>query len=140
MHAHTRVVIIGGGIAGLAAALALVRRGFQVRVLEKDPSFAHRKQGYGLTLQQGGLALNCLGLGQAIAGAPPLLSAAPLSDFPRACLPSTHPNPEPRTPKPETRNPEQPRLAGRSLTSSLTRRLLHPETPNLTPNPKPLNH
>jgi len=27
-HANTRVIIIGGGIGGLAAALALARRGF----------------------------------------------------------------------------------------------------------------
>lgn len=64
-----RVVIVGGGIGGLAAGLALARRGFKVKVLEKDPSFLFRKQGYGLTLQQGGLALNCLGLGEPIARA-----------------------------------------------------------------------
>ncbi len=32
-----RAVVIGGGIAGLAAALALARSGAEVRVLEKDP-------------------------------------------------------------------------------------------------------
>jgi 2-polyprenyl-6-methoxyphenol hydroxylase-like FAD-dependent oxidoreductase len=64
-----RVLIVGGGIGGLAAGLALARRGFRVKVLEKDPSFLFRKQGYGLTLQQGGLALNCLGLGEPIARA-----------------------------------------------------------------------
>ena len=44
VHASTRIVIIGGGIGGLAAALALAKRGFKVRVLEKDPSFLFRKQ------------------------------------------------------------------------------------------------
>jgi len=43
-HAHTRVIIVGGGIGGLAAALALARRGFRVKVLEKDASFAARRQ------------------------------------------------------------------------------------------------
>ena len=57
VHSQTPVAIVGGGIEGLAAALALARRGFQVYVFEKDASFLSRKQGYGLTLQQGGLAL-----------------------------------------------------------------------------------
>jgi choline dehydrogenase-like flavoprotein len=69
IHASTRVVIIGGGIGGLAAGLALARRGFRVKVLERDPCFLHRRQGYGLTIQQGGLALGCLQLGEAIAAA-----------------------------------------------------------------------
>lgn len=33
-----RVVVVGGGIAGLGAALALSGRGFEVRVLEADPA------------------------------------------------------------------------------------------------------
>jgi hypothetical protein len=37
--------------------------------LEKEASFLSRKQGYGLTLQQGGLALRCLGVSDAIAQA-----------------------------------------------------------------------
>ena len=69
VHSKTRVGIVGGGIGGLAAALALARRGFQVRVFEKDERFLSRKQGYGLTLQQGGLALRCLGVSDAIAQA-----------------------------------------------------------------------
>lgn len=35
MHA----LIIGGGIGGLAAAIALHRHGWQVRVLEQAPAF-----------------------------------------------------------------------------------------------------
>ena len=31
------VIVAGGGIGGLAAALALVRQGFQVTVLEQAP-------------------------------------------------------------------------------------------------------
>jgi len=31
------VLVAGGGIGGLAAALALVRRGLQVKVLEQSP-------------------------------------------------------------------------------------------------------
>jgi hypothetical protein len=60
------------GYRGLAAAVAMARRGFQVRVLrvfEKDASFLSRKQGYGLTLQQGGLALRCPGVSDASAQA-----------------------------------------------------------------------
>lgn len=45
------VAIVGGGIGGLAAAVALHRRGVRVRVFERDAAFAGRKQGYGLTLQ-----------------------------------------------------------------------------------------
>ncbi len=69
VHSKTRVAIVGGGIEGLAVAVALARRGFQVCVFEKDAGFLSRKQGYGLTLQQGGLALRCLGVSDAIAQA-----------------------------------------------------------------------
>ena len=50
-------------------ALALARRGFQVTVLEKDASFLARRQGFGLTLQQGGAALSRLGVQRAVAEA-----------------------------------------------------------------------
>jgi hypothetical protein len=69
IHANTRVLVVGGGIGGLAAALALARRGFNVKVLEKDESFLARRQGYGLTLQQGGAALSRLGVADAVAAA-----------------------------------------------------------------------
>jgi 2-polyprenyl-6-methoxyphenol hydroxylase-like FAD-dependent oxidoreductase len=35
-----KVLIIGGGIAGLTSAIALGRRGFSVEVIERDPSWA----------------------------------------------------------------------------------------------------
>lgn len=44
------VAIVGGGIAGLAAALALQQKGFLVSVYERDALFEDRRQGYGLTL------------------------------------------------------------------------------------------
>jgi 2-polyprenyl-6-methoxyphenol hydroxylase-like FAD-dependent oxidoreductase len=47
------------GIGGLAAALALQRRGIKCAVYERDALFQDRKQGYGLTLSNtpnGGLA------------------------------------------------------------------------------------
>lgn len=56
------VGIVGGGIGGLALALALQQRGMRAVVYEKDSSFNMRSQGYGLTMQQGGAALKQLGL------------------------------------------------------------------------------
>ena len=44
------IAIIGGGLGGLAAALALQQSGFNVIVYERDNLFSDRKQGYGLTL------------------------------------------------------------------------------------------
>ena len=63
-HGHPRlgerkVAIMGGGIGGLAAAVALQQDGANVTVYERDVSFEDRKQGYGLTLthnEQGPLA------------------------------------------------------------------------------------
>jgi len=66
LHNETRVIVVGGGIGGLATALACAKRGFQVTVLEKDESFLARRQGYGLTLQQGGGALTLLGVAKAV--------------------------------------------------------------------------
>ncbi|RKP16660.1 FAD/NAD(P)-binding domain-containing protein [Rozella allomycis CSF55] len=59
--------IIGGGIAGLALAIALQKHKIRSVVFEKDESFDSRHQGYGLTMQQGGRALKTLGLSQNIA-------------------------------------------------------------------------
>jgi 2-polyprenyl-6-methoxyphenol hydroxylase-like FAD-dependent oxidoreductase len=56
------VAISGGGIGGLALALALQRRGIRSIVFEQDPRFDARSQGYGLTMQQGGRALKELGI------------------------------------------------------------------------------
>ncbi|GAA4145669.1 FAD-dependent monooxygenase [Actinomadura keratinilytica] len=61
MHA----LIIGGGIGGLAAALALHRNGWQVRVLEQAPAFT--EVGAGLSIQPNALrALESLGLGDRV--------------------------------------------------------------------------
>ena len=46
---RTEVLIVGGGIGGVASALALARRGLRSRVLEKAPEFG--EIGYGI--QQG---------------------------------------------------------------------------------------
>lgn len=59
--AELSVAIIGGGIGGLALALALQQRGIRCRVFERDANFHERKQGYGLTMQQGTSALQSLG-------------------------------------------------------------------------------
>lgn len=56
------VAIVGCGIAGAALALALQQRGVSVKVFERDTTFCQRKQGYGLTMQQGAIALARLGI------------------------------------------------------------------------------
>lgn len=44
------VAVIGGGIGGLAAAIALQRAGIGCTVYERDDSFKQRREGFGLTL------------------------------------------------------------------------------------------
>jgi len=56
------VAIIGGGIGGMALALACLHRGISYTLYEKDTSFDARSQGYGLTLQQASKALEWLGI------------------------------------------------------------------------------
>ncbi|MGO9934129.1 MAG: FAD-binding protein [Steroidobacteraceae bacterium] len=41
-----RVLIAGGGIGGLTAAIALIRRGFEVSCMSKRRSFASSGQAY----------------------------------------------------------------------------------------------
>jgi len=55
------VAIVGGGIGGFALAAALQHRNIPCVVYERDTSFEERKQGYGLTMQQGARALRSLG-------------------------------------------------------------------------------
>ncbi|MEV0407481.1 FAD-dependent monooxygenase [Actinoallomurus sp. NPDC050550] len=56
-------VVVGGGIGGLAAAVALIRCGWQVEVLERAPAF--EEVGAGLSLWPNGVrALDALGLGE----------------------------------------------------------------------------
>lgn len=60
-----RALIIGGGIGGLAAALALHRSGWRVQVLEQAAEFA--EVGAGLSIQPNALrALEALGLGDQV--------------------------------------------------------------------------
>ncbi len=61
------VLIAGGGIGGLAAALALVRRGFAVKVLEQSPELG--EIGAGIQLGPNAFAaLDALGVGEKARG------------------------------------------------------------------------
>lgn len=61
----SRAVVVGAGIGGLAAAIGLQRRGWDVVVLERAPRFA--PVGAGLTLMANGLsALDAIGVGPAV--------------------------------------------------------------------------
>jgi 2-polyprenyl-6-methoxyphenol hydroxylase-like FAD-dependent oxidoreductase/Zn-finger nucleic acid-binding protein len=61
-HHRPFVAIVGGGIGGIALAVALKHRGIPFMVYEKDSRFDQRRQGYGLTLQQARRALQALGI------------------------------------------------------------------------------
>jgi 2-polyprenyl-6-methoxyphenol hydroxylase-like FAD-dependent oxidoreductase len=75
-----RTVVVGGGLGGLAAALALHRAGHEVAVLERQPEVSEVGAGIGLP-PNGVLALNALGLGGQIrALADPLRTGAGLRD------------------------------------------------------------
>lgn len=56
------VAIIGGGIGGIALAVALMHRGIPFTLYERDSGFNARSQGYGLTLQQASKAIEGLGI------------------------------------------------------------------------------
>ncbi|KXJ50738.1 MAG: monooxygenase [Neptuniibacter sp. Phe_28] len=56
------VAIIGGGIGGVALAVACLHRGIPFSLYERDSGFDTRSQGYGLTLQQASKAIEGLGL------------------------------------------------------------------------------
>ncbi len=56
------VAIIGGGIGGVALAVACLHRGIPFTIYERDASFDVRHQGYGLTLQQASKAMKSLGI------------------------------------------------------------------------------
>ena len=56
------VAIIGGGIGGIAFAIACSHRGIPFTIYERDGGFSARSQGYGLTLQQASKAIEGLGI------------------------------------------------------------------------------
>jgi len=59
---YPHVAIIGGGIGGVALALACLHRGIPFSIYERDMEFNSRSQGYGLTLQQASKAIEGLGI------------------------------------------------------------------------------
>ncbi len=59
---HPHVAIIGGGIGGVALAVACLHRGIPFTLYERDTNFDARSQGYGLTLQQASKAIEGLGI------------------------------------------------------------------------------
>ncbi len=62
------MLIAGGGIGGLSAALALARRGVRVRLLEAEPEFS--ESGAGIQIgPNGSRLLRSWGLGDALEAA-----------------------------------------------------------------------
>lgn len=59
---YPKLAIIGGGIGGVALAVACLHRGIPFTLFERDSAFHTRSQGYGLTLQQASKAIEGLGL------------------------------------------------------------------------------
>ncbi|WP_348812455.1 FAD-dependent oxidoreductase [Flavobacterium maritimum] len=59
---YPHVAIIGGGIGGVALAVACLHRGIPFTLFERDSHFDARSQGYGLTLQQASKAIEGLGV------------------------------------------------------------------------------
>ena len=59
---YPHVAIIGGGIGGVALAVACYHRGIPFTLFERDNSFDARSQGYGLTLQQASKAMEGFGI------------------------------------------------------------------------------
>ncbi|MDQ3903863.1 MAG: FAD-dependent oxidoreductase [Actinomycetota bacterium] len=51
-----RVVVVGGGIAGVAAAVALAERGVHVQLVEREPQLGGRLRGWPTTLTDGSTA------------------------------------------------------------------------------------
>lgn len=59
---YPHLAIIGGGIGGVALAVACLHRGIPFTLYERDNGFDARSQGYGLTLQQASRAIEGLGI------------------------------------------------------------------------------
>ncbi|MGW4247885.1 FAD-dependent oxidoreductase, partial [Nocardia sp. NPDC004722] len=68
MDVPGNAIVIGGGIGGLAAAIALSRRGWRVEVLERAADVG--ETGSGITLWSNGIrALDALGVGAEVRAA-----------------------------------------------------------------------
>ena len=65
MTGRQTAVVAGGGIAGLAAAVALAQAGWRVTVLERAPAFGEVGAGLGFT-GNGMAALRALGVEDAV--------------------------------------------------------------------------
>ncbi|MBJ7537648.1 FAD-dependent monooxygenase [Marinomonas sp. C1424] len=59
---YPHVAIVGGGIGGVALAVACLHRGIPFTLYERDSGFDVRSQGYGLTLQQASKAIEGFGI------------------------------------------------------------------------------
>ncbi|MFV8269493.1 FAD-dependent oxidoreductase [Flavobacterium sp. GT2N3] len=59
---YPHVAIIGGGISGVALAVACFHRKIPFTLFERDSNFDDRSQGYGLTLQQASKAIEGFGI------------------------------------------------------------------------------
>lgn len=59
---YPHLAIIGGGIGGVALAVACLHRSIPFTLYERDSGFDARSQGYGLTLQQASSAMKGLGI------------------------------------------------------------------------------
>ncbi len=59
---YPHLAIIGGGIGGVALAVACLHRQIPFTLYERDSGFNARSQGYGLTLQQASRAIEALGI------------------------------------------------------------------------------
>ena len=59
---YPHLAIIGGGIGGMALAVACLHRKIPFTLYERDSYFDARSQGYGLTLQQASRAIEGLGI------------------------------------------------------------------------------
>lgn len=65
---YPHLAIIGGGIGGVALAVACLHRGIPFTLYERDNGFDVRSQGYGLTLQQASRAIEGLGISTLVEG------------------------------------------------------------------------
>ena len=61
---YPSIAIIGGGLGGLALAVACRHRGIPYTIYERDADFDQRSQGYGLTMQQASKALAAFGISE----------------------------------------------------------------------------